>query len=287
MQICHNPFLITWGPFENVNLLYFLLKIQIWNGCNVVNIAGNPIKDINVNLSFLSSRWKVVECTPLPEMEKFLTSFLSSGSKDVECTPLELASGGNLGKSTFPCTVQWCMQICHNPFLITWGPFQNVNLLYFLLKIQIWNGCNVVNIAGNPIKDINVNLSFLSSRWKVVECTPLPEMEKFLTSFLSSGSKDVECTPLELASGGNLGKSTFPCTVQWCMQICHNPFLITWGPFENVNLLYFLLKIQIWNGCNVVNIAGNPIKDINVNLSFLSSRWKVVECTPYQKWKNF
>ena len=224
---------------------------------------------------------------PLPEMEKFLTSFLSSGSKDVECTPLELASGGNLGKSTFPCTVQWCMQICHNPFLITWGPFENVNLLYFLLKIQIWNGCNVVNIAGNPIKDINVNLSFLSSRWKVVECTPLPEMEKFLTSFLSSGSKVVECTPLELASGGNLGKSTFPCTVQWCMQICHNPFLITWGPFENVNLLYFLLKIQIWNGCNVVNIAGNPIKDINVNLSFLSSRWKVVECTPLPEMEKF
>ena len=26
-----------------------------------LNIAGNPIKDINVNLSFLSSRGKVVE----------------------------------------------------------------------------------------------------------------------------------------------------------------------------------------------------------------------------------
>ena len=66
-----NLFLFTWGPCENVNLLYFLLKIQIWNGCNVFNIAGIPIKDISVNLSFLSSRWKVVEYTP-PEIGKFV-----------------------------------------------------------------------------------------------------------------------------------------------------------------------------------------------------------------------
>ena len=64
---------ITWGPFENVNLLYFPLGMQIWNGCNVLNIAGNPIKDINVNLSFLSSRWKVVQWTPI--WENFLTHF--------------------------------------------------------------------------------------------------------------------------------------------------------------------------------------------------------------------
>ena len=56
-------------------------------------------------------------------------------------------------------------------FPISWGPFQDVNLLYFLLKMQIWNGCNVLNIVGNPIKDININLSFLSSRQKVVEWT--------------------------------------------------------------------------------------------------------------------
>ena len=28
--------------------------MQIWNGCNALNIAGNPIKDISVNLSLLS-----------------------------------------------------------------------------------------------------------------------------------------------------------------------------------------------------------------------------------------
>ena len=61
-------------------------------------------------------------------------------------------------------------------------------------------------------------------------------------------------------------------------------FPIMWGPFENVHLLYFLLQIQIWKGCDVINIAANPIKDINVNLSFLSSWWTVVEYTP-PDWK--
>ena len=102
-----NLFPISWGPFEDVNLLYFLLKMQIWNGCNVLNITRNPIKDINVNLSFPSSRWKVVEWTPLdwkifefisefsikccwmepPRLENFLNAFLSLGSEVVEWTP--------------------------------------------------------------------------------------------------------------------------------------------------------------------------------------------------------
>ena len=99
-----NLFPITRGPFENVNLLFFLLKMQICNGCNVLNIAGNPIKDISVNLSFHVQDEKFWNGPP--RLEKFLTSFLSLGSKVVEWTPLELTSGGNLGKSTFPCTVQ-------------------------------------------------------------------------------------------------------------------------------------------------------------------------------------
>ena len=40
---------------------YFLLKIQISNACNVLNIAGNPIKDINVNLLILSSGSQVAK----------------------------------------------------------------------------------------------------------------------------------------------------------------------------------------------------------------------------------
>ena len=110
-----NLFPISWGPFEDVNLLYFLLKMQIWNGCNVLNIARNPIKDINVNLSFPSSRWKVVEWTPPQDWKNFWIHFWVQYQKLLNGTP-NLTSGGNFGNSTFPGTVHWCMQICHKPF---------------------------------------------------------------------------------------------------------------------------------------------------------------------------
>ena len=55
---------ISCGPFGNVNFLFILLQMQIWTGCNALNIVGSPIKDINVNLSFLSSGSKVVEWPP-------------------------------------------------------------------------------------------------------------------------------------------------------------------------------------------------------------------------------
>ena len=177
-----------------------------------------------------------------------------------------------------------------NLFPITSGPFEDVNLLYFLLKMQIWNGCNVLNIAGNPIKDMNVNLSFLSSGWKVVEWTPrthrIGKIFKFISEFRI---KDLELTPQDLTSGWHCWNSTFACTVQWCMQIAINLFPSPQGHLKMLIYSYFLLKMQIWNGCNVLKIAGNPIKDMNVNLSFLSSGWKVVEWTPphTQDWKNF
>ena len=99
-------------------------------------------------------------------------------------------------KFYFVCTVQWCMQIGSNPF--SYQPFENVNILFSYWKCMTWNGCNVFNIAGNTIKDINVNLSFCSSGSKVVEWTPLRIwhlVEFFLNSFLSSGSKVEEWTP--------------------------------------------------------------------------------------------
>ena len=191
---------IGWGPFQDVNLFYFLLKMQIWNGCNVLNIVENPIKDINVNLSFLSSRWKVVEWT-FPGLGHFLNVFLSSGWKVVDWTFPGLENFLNAFLSSGSKVVGWTPQIWHlmeileillvyvqyndtckfaiTLFPISWGPFQDVNFTYSLLKMQIWNGCNVLNIVGNPIKDININLSFLSSGWKVVEWT-FPGLENFL-----------------------------------------------------------------------------------------------------------
>ena len=85
-----NLFPISWGPFENVTLLYFLLKMQIWNGCNVLNIAGNPIKNITVIFHFWVQDQQL--WNELPNM------------------------WWNLVNSTFAWTVQSCMQICHKPF---------------------------------------------------------------------------------------------------------------------------------------------------------------------------
>ena len=202
----------------------------------MLNIAGNPIKDITVNLSFLSSGSKVVEYTP---SAGYLVEILENLLFHV--------------LSNYACKFAKTFSPSHE------GHLKNVNLLYFLLKIQISNGCNVLNIAGNPMKDIIVNLSFLSSGSKVVQNIPYPGW----------------------VSGGNFGKSTFfmYCPIMHA-KFAINLFPITWGPFQNVNLLYFLLKIQISNGCNVLNIAGNPIKDIIVNLSFLSSGSKFVQNIP-------
>ena len=116
----------------------------------------------------------------------------------MEWAPPGLTSGRNLGNSTFACTVQWCMQICHKP------------LSPSVQDQKLWNR--------------------------------LPRLEKDLNSFLSSGSKVVEWSSQGLTSHGHFWNSTFACTVQWCMQICHKPF-----------------SHQL-----------RAIKDINVNLSFLS-----------------
>ena len=231
-----NLFPITWRPFQNVNLLYFLLKIQISNGCNVLNIAGNPIKDITVNLSFLCSESKVVQNIPCPA--GYLVEILE-----------------NL---LFHVLSNYACKFAINLFPITWGPFQNVNLLNFLLKIQISNGCNVLNIAGNPIKDIIVYLSFLSSGSKVVQNIPCPA--GYLVEILE-----------------NL---LFHVLSNYACKFAINLFTITWGPFQNVNLLYFLLKIQISNGCNVLIITGNPIKDIIVK-SFISE-FRIKSCGIYR-----
>ena len=80
-----NVFPVTQGPFENVNLLFFLLKMQICNGCNVLNIAGNAHK--RNQCKSLISEFKMKNCgMDPPRLEKILTLFLSLGSKIVEWT---------------------------------------------------------------------------------------------------------------------------------------------------------------------------------------------------------
>ena len=127
-----NFFPITWGPFEDVNLLYFLLKMQIWNGCIVFNIAGNPIKDINVNLSFLSSR---VNGPPrIGKNFKFISEFrIKSCGMDPPSNFWHLVE--ILEILLFHVLSNDTCKFAINLFPITWGPFEYVNLLYFLLKL--------------------------------------------------------------------------------------------------------------------------------------------------------
>ena len=187
-QFTINLFSTSWGPFENVNLPFFLFKMQIWNDCNALNIAGNCIKDINVNLSFLSLGSKLWNGPPWPNMRMFWNS-------------------------TFACTVQWCMTIYHKPFSISWGPLENVNLPFFLFKMQIRSDCNALNIAGYQCK------SFIS-QFRIKSCgmdPPDPTWEIFEILLLHVLSNDA-----------------------W--QFTINLFSISWGPFENVNLPFFSIQ---------------------------------------------
>ena len=148
--------------------------------------------------------------------------------------------------------------------------------------MQICNGCNAVNIEGNPIKDMNAKLTYLSSGSEVEKWLTLPiwltrmspkilqfrfsldMVERWLT-FPSWLWNLVEILVILLLHV--LSNDACKCAIKL--------FLISWEPFENVNLLYFLFWMQIWNGCNALNIAGNPIKDISAKFTFLSSGSKV------------
>ena len=123
-----------------------------------------------------------------------------------------------------------------------------------------------------------IKLSFLSSGSKAVEWTPLG-LEKSLKSFLSSGSKVVEWNPqvwkiFKFISEFRI-KSCWMTTLMshlveireiLILHVLSNDackfaiklFPISWGSFENVNLLFFLLKMQIWNCCNVLDIQETP-----------------------------
>ena len=131
--------------------------------------------------------------------------------------------------------------------------------------MHIWNGCNVLNIVGNPMKAINVNLSFLSFGWKVVEWTPQdwknfwiyfwgqdqklwngpPRLEKFF-NFISefrikSCGMDPPCWHLMEI----LENLLFHVLSNDACKFAINLFPITWGPFENVNLLYRWVPLKL------------------------------------------
>ena len=135
--------------------------------------------------------------------------------------------------------------------------------------MQIWNSCNALNITGNPIKDVNVKLIFLSWASKVV-IDPLQVW--YLVEILEILLLHV------LSNDGH--------------KFVINLFPISWESFENVHLLHFLMLMEIWNGCNALNIAGSPIQDMNAELTFLSWASKVVIDLPssgiwWRYWKFY
>ena len=86
---------------------------------NVLNITGNPIKDINAKLTFLTSASNVVEWTAHPMVYEAFTldhNIISVPHfTEVRCVlcvdcvmdpPVLTSANGNLGNSTFACTLQ-------------------------------------------------------------------------------------------------------------------------------------------------------------------------------------
>ena len=156
--------------------------MQIWNGCNALNIEGNPIKDINAKLHFWVQDQKL---------------------KDDWTSPLVLKSG-ELANSLLHVLSSDVMQM--------WAE-SHLKMLIYCMKFHLERQNDEFRSKAERLKPPKFDLQM--DRWKMID---LP----FLV----------------LTSGGNLGNSTFACTLQWCMQMCHKlTFPISWYPFENVNLL--------------------------------------------------
>ena len=98
-------------------------------------------------------------------------------------------------------------------------------------------GCLFLKYTQSPVwkagwSFIRKTYGDVHSKWKVSNLVngpiplnvPPPGLEKIFNCISEFRIKRCGMYPPVLASGGNLGKSTFPCTVQWCMQICHKPF---------------------------------------------------------------
>ena len=276
-----NLFPITWGPFENGNSLYFLLKIQIWNGCDVLNIAGNPIKDINVNLSFLSSRWKLWNVPPLGigKIFNFISEFRikSCGMYPPDRWHLVLHCSAFIGMTIV--TSHFCFQLWWVCTAINFGS----NLGYFLAVKQVGTVLYLCILEFLAVKQVGTVWKFLKciSEYRIRGCwIDPPKIGKIFNYISEFRNQKLWNVPPQCWHLVEIWKNLlFHVLSNDACKFAINLSPITWGPFENVNLLYFLLKIQIWNGCNVLDIAGNPIKDINVDLHI--SEFKMKSCGMY------
>ena len=141
--------------------------------------------------------------------------------------------------------------------VVEWTPqgWKHFWIHFWVQDQMLWNGPPEL---GKKLS------SFLSSDQKLWNRPP--KIAKFLNSFLSSGSKVVEWASQFWHLVEILEILLLHILSNDACKFAINLFPISWEPFENVNLLFFLLKMQIWNVCNALNIGGNPIKDINAKL---------------------
>ena len=164
--------------------------MHIWNGCNALNIAWIPMKDINAKLTFLQisiKSWKMIDS-------------------------LVLTSGGNFGNShlKFACSLQWCMQICHKAVAHELRDHVKMFhlLIFYLVNAHLGNGCNALDIAGNSHEryQCQTYISQISIKsWKMID--PSASDQDLTWKLFSS---DLAWTwwkmidPWVLTSGGNL-----------------------------------------------------------------------------------
>ena len=140
-------FPISWESFENVHLLHFLYcKCRFEMAVMHLILQEPPYKIWMQNLHFWVGHHKLWLIAPplfwhLVEILEILLLHV-------------LSNDGH--------------KFIINLFPISWEAFKNAHLLHFLLLMEIWNGCNALNIAGNPIQDINAKVTFLSWASKVV-----------------------------------------------------------------------------------------------------------------------
>ena len=193
--------------------------MQIWNGCNARNITGNPIKDINSKLTFLSSRSKV---------ERWLT-------------PQSDWAGCHLKFFISDLALTWWKMIDFSPSRF-WhlGEILEILILHVLFNDTCKFTTNLSPSAESILKMLIYYM--LKDDWPPQSDWSWCHLIFFSLDLAWTWWMMIDFPFLVLTSGGNLGNSTFACTLQWCMQMCHKLFsLISWEPFENVNLLYFLL----------------------------------------------
>ena len=106
-QFAINLFPVSWGSFENIHWLYFLLKMQIWNGCNELNIVGNT--------------YKRYQC------KSFISEFRM---KSCGMGPQDLTLGENFEILLLHVLSNDACQFTINLFPISWGPFVNMFIYY-------------------------------------------------------------------------------------------------------------------------------------------------------------